>query len=145
MEENISPGLRHSQKVGGQLCQDQRGSHDTTEVNDGWGNQEEYYDDWGNQWDHGSYGNIDAIGKGFKGKGLREKAKASIKGKAKASQWDSRDNVTHVVSMDIQRGSVLMAMGNPGAKERIRQSAKIAAIRGTSQPIAPKEKERARQ
>ena len=37
------------------------------------GNQDEYYDEWGNQWDNGSYGNIDAIGKGFKGKGFKGK------------------------------------------------------------------------
>ena len=44
---------------------------DITEVNDDWGNQGEHYDEWGNKWDSGSYGNIDAIGKGFKGKGFK--------------------------------------------------------------------------
>ena len=56
---------------------------DITEVNHGWGNQDEYYDEWGNQWDNGSYGNIDAFGKGFKGKGFKGKGQGDNKGKGK--------------------------------------------------------------
>ena len=54
-----------------------------TEVNDNWGNHEEYYGEWDSPWDGGNYGSIDAIGKGFKGKGLKGKGKGVNKGKGK--------------------------------------------------------------
>ena len=56
---------------------------DITAVNDGWSNQDEGGDEWGNQWDIGGYGSIDAIGKGFKGKGYKGKGKGDNKGKGK--------------------------------------------------------------
>jgi len=57
---------------------------DITEVNDNWGNQDEWgYEEWGNQWDSGGYGSFDAIGKGFKGKGFKGKGKGGYKGKGK--------------------------------------------------------------
>jgi len=56
---------------------------DITEVIDNWDNQEGYYGEWGDAWEDGGYGNIDAVGKGYKGKGYKGKGKGVKKGKGK--------------------------------------------------------------
>ena len=53
---------------------------DITEVNDYWDNYEEYCGEWAN---YGEYDSIDAIGRGFKGKGFKGKGKGMSKGKGK--------------------------------------------------------------
>ena len=75
-----------------------------------------------------------------KARDSRARGRAAIKVKAKERQQASMDNVTRAANMDILRGFVLTAitLGSQRAKERIRQSVTIAAMRVILQPTAQK-------
>ena len=57
---------------------------DITEIQGNWDHQAEWFgDEWGEHWEDNGYGSIDAIGKGYKGKGFKGKGKGGNKGKGK--------------------------------------------------------------
>ena len=104
---------------------------DITEVNDGWGNQDGWGDERGSQWGTGGYGNIDAIGKGFKGKGFKGKGKGDNKGtgKGKALRFDGQcyscGEYGHSVRFCPQGD------GKSKGKRKSRQFVTIAAMQAT--------------
>ena len=59
-------GLCHEKAIGGQLSKNKGDPMDVNEMNDNWGEEDEYWGEW-------QCGDVDAIGKskgkGFKGKG----------------------------------------------------------------------------
>ena len=146
MEEIIgqSPRLCHRRRLEANYARNKGDPMDITEVNDGWGNQDEYYDEWGIQWDNGGYDNIDEIGKGFTGKGFKGTGKGVNEGKGKGKSAGFEGQCYSCGEYGHSASSAPTAMESQRAKGKSIQSVTVS-IPDTLQPIAPTDEERARQ